>query len=258
LTANAVSGMREMFLSNGFNGFISKPIVMQELDTILREWLSPEKVTNLPKPEKTDTEASFIEASFIEAVKKIGEINTEIGQRRSAGMEDIYRHAMYMFHKNMLKECDTMTAFLQAQDLNNFMISVHAMKSSLATIGAIPMSEVAAALENASRNKDLDTCVQMFAGFREQLVSLHGCLSAVFPETEDPAKKGPGDMRLLQEKVQKALAAAKDFDSDTGMETIKEFLPYDFGDEINILLKDAYSAFENFEYKGAAEILSKI
>ena len=253
LTANAVSGMREMFLSNGFNGFISKPIVMQELDTILREWLSPEKVTNLPKPEKADTEAGFIEA-----VKKIGEINTEIGQRRSAGMLDIYRHAMYMFHKNMLKECDTMTAFLQARDLNNFMISVHAMKSSLATIGAVPMSEVAAALENASRNKDLDTCVQMFPGFRERLVSLHGRLSAVFPETEDPAKKGPGDMRLLRENVQKALAAAKDFDSDTGMETIKEFLPYDFGDEINILLKDAYSAFENFEYKGAAEILSKI
>ena len=44
LTANAVSGAKEMFLASGFNGFISKPISMQEMDLILKEWLSPEKM----------------------------------------------------------------------------------------------------------------------------------------------------------------------------------------------------------------------
>ncbi|MCL2270886.1 MAG: ATP-binding protein [Treponema sp.] len=39
LTANAVSGMKEMFLANGFNGYLSKPIDMQELDSILKEWM---------------------------------------------------------------------------------------------------------------------------------------------------------------------------------------------------------------------------
>jgi hypothetical protein len=37
--------MKEMFLAKGFNGFISKPIVLQEVDKMLKEWLSPEKIS---------------------------------------------------------------------------------------------------------------------------------------------------------------------------------------------------------------------
>jgi signal transduction histidine kinase/ActR/RegA family two-component response regulator len=43
LTANAVSGMREMFLENGFNDFLSKPIETAKLDDILEEWIPPAK-----------------------------------------------------------------------------------------------------------------------------------------------------------------------------------------------------------------------
>jgi len=45
LTVDTVAGMKEMFLANGFNGFISKPIVLQEIDKMLKEWLSPEKIS---------------------------------------------------------------------------------------------------------------------------------------------------------------------------------------------------------------------
>jgi len=41
LTANAVSGVKELFLENGFNGFISKPIGLHDLDGILRQWMLP-------------------------------------------------------------------------------------------------------------------------------------------------------------------------------------------------------------------------
>ena len=41
ITANAVSGVREMLLENGFNGFISKPIDTRELDEVLRKWMQP-------------------------------------------------------------------------------------------------------------------------------------------------------------------------------------------------------------------------
>ena len=45
LTVNTAAGAKEMFLANGFNGFISKPIVLQEMDKMLKEWLSPEKIS---------------------------------------------------------------------------------------------------------------------------------------------------------------------------------------------------------------------
>jgi len=45
LTVNTAAGAKEMFLANGFNGFISKPIVLQEMDKMLKEWLSPDKIS---------------------------------------------------------------------------------------------------------------------------------------------------------------------------------------------------------------------
>jgi PAS domain S-box-containing protein len=47
LTANAISGMKELFLSKGMNDFISKPIELENLDRVLRAWLPPEKLTDV-------------------------------------------------------------------------------------------------------------------------------------------------------------------------------------------------------------------
>ena len=45
LTVDTVAGMKEMFLANGFNGLISKPLVLLEMDKMLKELLSPEKIS---------------------------------------------------------------------------------------------------------------------------------------------------------------------------------------------------------------------
>jgi CheY-like chemotaxis protein len=45
LTANAIFGAKEMFLANGFNDFISKPINTDELVSILKAWLPPERIS---------------------------------------------------------------------------------------------------------------------------------------------------------------------------------------------------------------------
>jgi len=151
-----------------------------------------------------------------------------------------------------------MTASLEAKNLKDFMISVHAIKSQLATVGAMPLSETAFELETASNNQETEFCERQFPALKEKLLSLHRRLSVVLPGGETLPKKGPGDMGLLREGAQKAIAAAENFDNDTGMEIIKNLLPYDFGGEINILLENALAALENFEYEGAAEILKKL
>jgi len=53
LTANTVVGMEEMFLANGFNGFMSKPIDLLEMDKILKQWLSPEKISRRARAKAT-------------------------------------------------------------------------------------------------------------------------------------------------------------------------------------------------------------
>ena len=49
LTVNTAADAKEMFLASGFNGFISIPIVLREMDEMLKEWLSPEKISRLAR-----------------------------------------------------------------------------------------------------------------------------------------------------------------------------------------------------------------
>jgi HPt (histidine-containing phosphotransfer) domain-containing protein len=261
LTANAVSGMREMFLANGFNGFISKPIAVQELDKILREWLSLEKFIHKSEAETAGAAGNADDAfdNFIVELSKIEEINTEIGLSRFPGMKEIYRITAEMFYKKLLSECDNMTGFLAAEDLESFAISIHAMKSSLATVGAMRLSEIASELETSSKNRDINFCQETFPQLREKLLSLQKKLSVIFDGgTGDSPEKEPGDMNSLREEAKKALAAAEAFDDDTCTEIIKNLLPYDFGGEINDLLENALTALENFDFEGATGTLRKI
>jgi PAS domain S-box-containing protein len=58
LTANAISGMRELFLSKGMNDFISKPIELENLNRVLLSWLPPEKLVGAPKRAQKNGRAS--------------------------------------------------------------------------------------------------------------------------------------------------------------------------------------------------------
>ena len=69
LTANAVSGQSEIFLKNGFDEFISKPIDIRQLDTVLNEYIrdkQPPEVVKAARLQKNDTEAFVLDGHVID------------------------------------------------------------------------------------------------------------------------------------------------------------------------------------------------
>jgi CheY-like chemotaxis protein len=40
LTANAIAGNEQMFLRNGFQAFLPKPVKVIDLDSVIRKWIS--------------------------------------------------------------------------------------------------------------------------------------------------------------------------------------------------------------------------
>ena len=258
LTANAIQGSKDMFLENGFNDFISKPISLKELNNALIKWLPPEKVNEI----KPDAESKTIEKTqenFLDALSRVDGINTEIAMECFSGMEDIYRDTFELFYRKIMNECEAMSGYLNSGNIHYFSISVHAIKSTLSTVGAMNLSEMAFKLEMASKNGDVDYCKEQFPNFKENILSLRGQLSAIFPNTETaPDEKELGDAAYLRENIQKALAAADDFDNYAGIEAINNLLSYDFGEAANDSLKKAVSAFEELDFDIVAEILNKI
>ena len=259
LTATAIKGAREMFLSNGFNGFLSKPVEMRDFQKTLAEWLPPSKIMEKAgPPESSGPEADAAESGdFLDIVRGIREINTEIGLSRFSGMEGLYRDTLEDFCGTLLPKCDKMQEFLGNSDIGGFAIAVHAMKSELATVGAMRLSEMAFKLESAAKNKELDFCLGQYPVLQGKLTALHEQLSAAFPAPE-AAPKEKGDPALLTESVKTAQTAADDFDSDAGVQAISDLLAYDYGEETNDLLGKAAAAFKNFDCAGALDALDKI
>jgi len=258
LTANAVQGAREMFLSNGFDGFISKPIDIQEMYRILKEWLPLEKI-EIKKEKGQENVEEEGSSEFLQAMSKIEDINVEVGLSRVSGMENMYHDTLELFTKKLIPECDSMYNMINYGDINGFSISVHAMKSALSTIGAMSLSETALRLETSAKENDFGFCVERFPAFRNKLIKLHEELSVIFPDKDQKkSKKRIGDRAYLKEKLDKAKAAAADFDNDSGLNILSDLLTCDFGERNNDLLESVAKAFKDFNFSDAAELLGKI
>lgn len=260
LTANTVQGAREMFLANGFNDFIAKPIDMLKLSGILVEWLPKDIIIQKSGAEELVDPDEVVRSSFWKAIDETGEINAEIGVNNVSGVESMYYDNILLFHKKIIPECEHLSACIKDADIRAFSISIHAMKSILSTIGAMKLSEAALKMETASKSRDFIYCVVHFPDFRERLLSLHKTLAAVFPDEDaQPATgKRPGEAAFLQENIKKALEAADDFDNDAGVDAINEALVYDFGQDNNALLEKALAAFRGYDCDAAREALEQI
>ena len=265
LTANAFHGAKEMFLENGFNGLLTKPIEVEKLNEILDGCLPADKIRYMSpaemqtiEEERRETADTLDTQEILDKLEKLDEINTKIGLGYFSNLAKPYCKALEVFSRGLLKECEKMSDFLESRNMAGFAISVHAMKSTLATAGGVALSGLAEELETASKNDDLDYCEEHYPIFREKLISLHERLSAVFPEADEISAKEAGEALYLREKIQKTLEAADNFDDEAGLEALNNLLAYDFGYETNALLKSARSAFQNYDYDGAIETLKKI
>ena len=118
-------------------------------------------------------------SGFMESLKSIPDINTQIGLSRFAGVPSLYYEMMEVFYKNLLKGIKDLSYFFDKQDLKNFAIVVHGLKSQLSTVGAMFMSEDALKLETASKESNMDYIAANFPPFKNELLELHTSLSKI-------------------------------------------------------------------------------
>jgi CheY-like chemotaxis protein len=268
LTAHAVQGAKEMFLANGFNELVTKPIDARELNVVLEKWLPPEKIRRRQQagipgqaehtPAETVADESPEIQGVMDALGKIAELDTGIGLKYAFDIKKMYCESVELFCKKLMPECKKMSSLVNCCDLAGFAISIHSMKSVLAAIGAINLSESAFELEMAAKKNDFDFCAEKYPVLEKALLYLYERLEVIFPGKEDKAIKEPGDSAQLREYVQKALAAANSFNYDDGIGAVSVLLPLDFGDETNALLESAMTAFTNYDFDKALESLEAI
>ncbi len=147
LTANAVSGTKEMFIDEGMNDFIAKPIEMRTMLTKIRMWLPKEKLQKVTK-RVVDTKKKE------ECAIKINGLDTE-GALKLVGSEKLFWAVLKDYYQAIEKKAAIIYETVEKGDWDRYTVEVHALKSASRQVGAITLSERAAKLEQAGNERDI-------------------------------------------------------------------------------------------------------
>lgn len=261
LTANAVNGAREMFLSSGFNDFIAKPIELTYLDRVLRVWLPPEKIQSLSvtQNEEETLESSFVTEGFREVIQE------EKGLMYAGGSRATYHENLYTYLKNGEEYRASLQRRFEEEDWKQYIIEVHAVKSSSLSIGAVGLSELAKTMEYAGKEGDFDLIVSkqksVMSLFERVLKEIKRYLRSTGYEIEAGEKESVNTEELteiteerLNELAEQIFEACDNFDGEEIVRVIKTLTAYSFrGLVLNTYFSAVGRLAEDFEYGQAAE-----
>ena len=155
LTANAVVGAEEQYLSAGFDGYLSKPITIEDIEKALAQYLPADIIGRNEDISNNDQNNKENKSITIDTARQIG-LNVDSALVYSCGDEDFYLELLTDYAGQASDRCAELTSYLEAGNLKDYEILVHSVKSSSKTIGADDLSELAKLLESAARDSDAD------------------------------------------------------------------------------------------------------
>ena len=209
LTANALSGYAEMFLANGFDGYISKPIDSRELNVILNSLIrdkQPPEVIEAARRKKEEREVAH------------GQRTPELPQIGKSFVRDAEKNIGVLE-----KICSKLNAPDDA-DVQLYVTSVHGMKSALVNVGEAELSGFASKLEQAGKDRDIAVMTAETPVFLDALRSLAAKFNlkeeesaaevstdylhtAAYMEEDDTVEISDEDMDYLYDKMLKIKSA---------------------------------------------------
>lgn len=186
LTANAVSTAKEMFLSEGFDGFVSKPVEIADLERVLKRVLPASALVF-----ENVSQARQEGGSLYGPLKDAG-IDTGAGLRYSQRDVGLYHTLLKQYVREAPLKQEKINGYYKDRDYKNYEILVHALKSTSKMIGATDLSDRAKKLEDLAK-----------AGGSEITGEMHDAMMAIYRKTvfaisksfgtqeEEPEKKEP-------------------------------------------------------------------
>ncbi|MCM1387163.1 MAG: PocR ligand-binding domain-containing protein [Bacillus sp. (in: Bacteria)] len=251
LTANAVEGTKEMFCQEGMNDFVAKPIELRILVSKVRQWLPIEKI------QKTYMMGGTAAKENQQANIQVGDLDVAFALK-FLGNEDLFWSVLKVYYKAIEKKAKLIKELEEAEDWTAYTIEVHALKSSSKQIGAITLSDRAAALEQAgnARNsafihKHTDRMLQQYLSYRDVFAPF--CPE----EEEDNSQKEKISTSALLKYFSDMRAAVEDLDMDKMEEVIQEMNHYSYEDWQQEMFKQMKDAVEEIDVDSCETILQE-
>lgn len=266
LTANAVNGVREMFIKEGLNDFLAKPIELSALDRILRLYL-PKEYIQAPAASNyvgSDRRKSGKKSNYEGSVM----FDPDKGLMYTGGSMDAYREILELYVKKGPEKRNYIDELFEKKDWKNYIIEVHALKSTSLSIGAVKLSELAKELEAAGKSESYGTIEKKNGILSELYGKVIEIAGDYLGESEgaDDDKSG-GEAAELKEitaeelsiLIGRAKEACGSFDGDAMTAIADEAAQYSYkGKPLQETFGKAAELAEDFEYDAAAEEIARL
>ncbi|MCM1159808.1 MAG: response regulator [Roseburia sp.] len=246
LTANAVTGVREMYLQEGFQDFLSKPVNPEKMEKMIMELLPEEKVkhgdTKAVSFERGMQEAKEPEQPELPELEGIDWNYARLYCRDVAILKDTVKQ----FYGTMEAEAAQLRNFLEMinkpeernQGLRHFRIKAHSMKNSSAMVGAVSLAGVARMLEYAARDEMTDTIKNVTPVFLQEWESLREILKPLAEENKPDEKGEEPDYGLTKELLNLLRKTMEEMDVDTADEIIEQLKRFAYPPDIRTEVMD--------------------
>lgn len=252
LTANAMEGVREKFLENGFQDFIPKPLDKKQLNQILSKW-----VPNEYKMMKQTNDADGGSDGFEDI--SIAGIDIKEARNHYSGDVDGYQELLQLYCMDSRHKLDLLKKLMSEKDYKTYEIEVHGLKSASANLGAMALSAQAKEHEEAAKCGDEEFIVQdsaqFFANYEKQIRDIQEYLDNHREIVDFFEERQEIDKTILVQMVKEALRNLKKFRSRECANKIKELLKYRVEADTEADLKEIQEQLKLYEDDVAEQLL---
>jgi signal transduction histidine kinase/CheY-like chemotaxis protein/HPt (histidine-containing phosphotransfer) domain-containing protein len=256
LTANAVSGAKEMFFENKMDDFLSKPIDVKELNRLLAKWLPPDMISK--STEETRDSVRF------RAADRDSPIDKALGIHYAADDEALYTELLQDFSSAHRQDIQKIQTAMDSGDLRLARLIAHSLKSSAALIGGKTLSAAAQAAETSLSGERILSTREM-----DRLKAEFDAMIAQLGQImEEQPLKGSFGASPSSEKPRAALDRTRSFaliEKLMPLLKISSTAAFDLKDDIREILTPVGEDGEallalvaDFEFEKAAVVLEKI
>lgn len=261
LTANAIAGAREMFLKEGFNDFLAKPVESSVLQRTLKKYLPKEKQKasdQMEKPSKKVQAQQTVQEEFA-----IGDLDISKGLMYCGNKENYLEILASQRDSGAETLQQTQDAY-DKEDWKNYIILVHGIKSAMMSIGAVKLSEMAKGLEFAGKGEDYDYIHKQHVPMKEEYMRVMNLLdNCIYLEPkvveEIPVEKEALSKEAFEGMLVELENATYEFDGTKMLPILDKLSGYSYnGKDLAKELKPVYKKVEMFDFMSAYESVVKI
>lgn len=262
-TADFGSEVSKTLLNEGFQDYLAKPIRKFYLERMLREYMPRELAVNYEIEEKSDADKGGDVESIDTPKEAPLEIDFEAGMANVGGNKEAFASVVNAYYREGISKINEIGELLAKNDIGNYVITVHAFKSSSAAIGAKGLSALFKELEFAGRGNNLeflnghtahvtDTFSKVLEKVNDYLVN-NGIL-----EEEDSAMPEGEEVAFDYSDADEILEALNNFNIKDSEEKIAELSLVNYGEKVNKFIKEIKKCIDSFDYKKAKELLFEL